>query len=77
VPNASTNVFIHGGNWIRNYAMQPEPLVRSGAQAMIIDLVNVEPASGDLIPRYEQVHRAVAWRWRNADSLGGNRDRFC
>ncbi len=76
MPNASTNVFIHGGNWIRNYAMQPELLVRSGAHAVIIDFINVEPASGDLIPMYGQVRRVVAWRWRTPIAWAEPR-RFC
>jgi arylformamidase len=77
VPNASTNFFIDGGNWIRNYALQHEPLVQSGAHPAIFDFINVQSPSGDLIPMYEQVRRAMAWRRRNADSSSGNRDRFC
>jgi arylformamidase len=78
--NAPVNVFVHGGAWRRNkaadYALQAEPLVRAGAHAVIIDFINVEQASGDLMPMYEQVRRALAWAWRNADSFGGDRERF-
>jgi arylformamidase len=78
--NAPVNVFVHGGAWRRNkaadYALQAEPLVHAGAQAIIIDFINVEQAGGDLFPMYEQVRRALAWTWRNADSFGGDRERF-
>ena len=78
--NAPVNVFVHGGAWRRNkaadYALQAEPLVHAGAHAVIIDFINVEQAGGDLFPMYEQVRRALAWTWRNAESFGGDRERF-
>jgi arylformamidase len=78
--NAPVNVFVHGGAWRRNkaadYALQAEALVHAGAHAVIIDFINVEQAGGDLFPMYEQVRRALAWTWRNADSFGGDRERF-
>jgi arylformamidase len=78
--NAPVNVFVHGGAWRRNkaadYALQAEPLVQAGAHAVIIDFINVEQAGGDLFPMYEQVRRALAWTWRNAESFGGDRERF-
>jgi arylformamidase len=77
---APVNVFIHGGAWRRNkgpdYAALAEPLVRAGAHAVILDFINVEQAGGDLMPMYEQVRRAIAWAWRNAESFGGDRERF-
>jgi len=77
---APVNVFIHGGAWRRNkgpdYHLQAEPLVRAGAHAVIVDFINVEQATGDLFPMYEQVRRAIAWTWRNAESFGGDRERF-
>ena len=77
---APINVFIHGGAWRRNkgpdYHLQAEPLVRAGAHCLIVDFINVEQAGGDLFPMYEQVRRAVAWTWRNAESFGGDRERF-
>jgi arylformamidase len=78
--NAPVNVFVHGGAWRRNkaadYALQAEPLVRAGAHAVIIDFINVEQAGGDLFAMYEQVRRALAWTWRNAESFGGDHARF-
>jgi arylformamidase len=77
---APVNVFVHGGAWRRNkaadYALQAEPLVGAGAHAVIIDFINVDQAGGDLFPMYEQVRRALAWTWRNAESFGGDRARF-
>ena len=79
-PNAPINLFVHGGAWRRNkaadYALQAEPLVRAGAHAVFIDFINVDQAGGDLLPMYEQVCRAIAWTWRNAESFGGDRERF-
>jgi arylformamidase len=78
--NAPVNVFVHGGAWRRNkaadYALQAEPLVRAGVHCVIVDFINVEQAGGDLMPMYEQVRRALAWTWRNAESFGGDRERF-
>ncbi len=80
VPNAPINVFVHGGAWRRNrgpdYAALAEPLVRAGAHSVILDFINVEQANGDLTPMYEQVRRAIAWTWRNAEQFGGDRERF-
>jgi arylformamidase len=78
--SAPINVFVHGGAWRRNkgpdYHLQAEALVHAGAHSVILDFINVEQAGGDLFPMYEQVRRAIAWTWRNAESLGGDRARF-
>jgi arylformamidase len=78
--NAPVNVFVHGGAWRRNkaadYALQAEPLVRAGAHSVILDFVNVDEASGDLFPMYQQVRRALAFVWRNAESFGGDQSRI-
>lgn len=80
IKGAPVNVFVHGGAWRRNiaadYALQAEPLVRSGAHSVIIDFINVDQAGGDLFPMYEQVRRALGWVWNNAASFGGDRDRL-
>jgi arylformamidase len=80
VTNAPVNLFVHGGAWRRNkasdYALQAEPLTRAGAHAVFIDFINVDQAGGDLLPMYEQVCRAIAWTWRNAEKFGGDRKRF-
>ena len=80
IKDAPINVFVHGGAWRRNvaadYAVQAEPLVRAGAHSVIIDFINVDQASGDLFPMYQQVRRALGWVYRNAESFGGDRDRI-
>jgi arylformamidase len=79
VIGAPVNVFVHGGAWRRNvaadYALQAEPLVRAGAHAVLIDFINVDQAQGDLFPMAQQVRRALAFVWRNAESFGFDRDR--
>ena len=79
VQRAPVNVFVHGGAWRRNkaadYALQAELLVHAGAHCVIPDFINVDQAGGDLFPMYQQVRRALAWVWRNADNFGGDRDR--
>jgi arylformamidase len=78
--NAPINVFVHGGAWRRNkgpdYHLQAEALVNAGVHSVILDFINVEQANGDLMPMYEQVRRALAWTWRNAESFGGDRERL-
>jgi arylformamidase len=80
IKGAPVNVFVHGGAWRRNvaadYAVQAEPLVRAGAHSVIIDFINVDQASGDLFPMYQQVRRALGWVCRNAESFGGDRNRI-
>jgi len=80
IEGAPINVFVHGGAWRRNvaadYAVQAEPLVRAGAHSVIIDFINVDQASGDLFPMYQQVRRALGWVYRNAESFGGDRNRI-
>jgi arylformamidase len=80
IKGAPINVFVHGGAWRRNvaadYALQAEMLVRAGAHCIILDFINVDQAQGDLFPMYQQVRRALAWVWKNADSFGGDRDRL-
>jgi arylformamidase len=79
-PKAPVNIFIHGGAWRLNraadYAVQAELFVRGGAHHVLLDFCNVEDTGGDLMPMAEQVRRAVAWVYRNAESFGGDPDRL-
>jgi arylformamidase len=79
-PKAPVNIFIHGGAWRLNraadYAVQAELFVRAGAHHVLLDFCNVEDSGGDLMPMAEQVRRAVAWVYRNAESFGGDPDRL-
>jgi arylformamidase len=77
---APVNVFVHGGAWQRgsaaDTAFTAEAIVGAGAHAVLIDFINVGESGGDLMPMAEQVSRAIAWAYNNADSFGGDRNRF-
>jgi arylformamidase len=79
-PNAPVFMFIHGGAWrqrhARDYAFLAEPFVDAGAHVVLPDFVGIEATGGSLMPIADQVRRAVAWAYRNADSFGGDRDRL-
>jgi len=73
-------IFIHGGAWIRgeakSYAAPAEMFSHAGAHYVVPDFINVGDAGGSLFPMAEQVRRAIAWVYRNADSFGGDPDRL-
>ena len=79
-PNAPMFVFIHGGAWLRgeakNYAFPAEMFVDAGAHYIALDFVAIGAANGDLTVMAEQVRRAVAWVYKNADKFGGDRTRL-
>lgn len=79
-PNAPINVFIHGGAWrsgaAKNYASPAELFVHAGAHFVAVDFAAVQDVGGSLMPMADQVRRAVAWVYRNADAFGGDRDRL-
>jgi len=78
--NARMFVFIHGGAWLRgeakNYAFPAEMFVKAGAHYVALDFVAIGAANGDLTVMAEQVRRAVAWVYKNADKFGGDRNRL-
>jgi arylformamidase len=73
-------VFIHGGAWLggeaKNYATPAEMFVNAGAHYIAIDFVAIKEAGGDLRVMAEQVRRAIAWVYKNADKFDGDRDRL-
>ena len=73
-------IFIHGGAWIRGsaepYAAPAEMFNGAGAHYVVPDFINVADAGGSLFPMAEQVCRAIAWVYRNAESFGGDPDRI-
>jgi arylformamidase len=79
-PNASIQVFIHGGAWraglANNYAMAAENFVHAGAHFVALDFNNVIETKGDLMPMAQQVRSAVAWIYKNAASFGGDPNRI-
>ena len=79
-PNAPINIFVHGGAWrvglAKDFAFPAELFVHGGAHYVVPDFINVVEANGSLIPMAEQVRRAVAWVYRNAQSFGGDPNRI-
>jgi len=78
---APINVFVHGGAWrlggAAESALFAEPLVHAGANAFILDFINVDQAGGSLVPMHRQVSAALAFIWNNAERFGSDRNRFC
>ena len=78
--NARINVYIHGGAWrtglAKNYAFPAEMFVHAGAHFVALDFVDVEQSGGDLFPMAEQVRRAIAWVYKNAQRFGGDASRL-
>lgn len=78
--NAPIMIFIHGGAWrggvAKDYAFPAETFVRAGAHYIALDFAWVQNVGGNLFPLAEQVRRAVAWCYRNAESFGGDRNRL-
>ncbi len=79
-PNAPIFVFIHGGAWLRgeakNYAFPAEMFVNAGAHFVALDFVPVGQANGDLSIMADQVRRAIAWVYKNAEEFGGDRHKL-
>lgn len=79
-PNAPINIFIHGGAWrggfAKDYAFPAELFVHAGVHYVVPDFTTVQDAGGSLMPMAEQVRRAVAWVYRNAQSFGGDPGRL-
>lgn len=79
-PKAPVAIFVHGGAWRRgraaDFAGQAEMFMRAGAHHAVLDFDNIDEHGGDLLAMAEQVRRAVAWVWKNADSFGGDPERI-
>jgi arylformamidase len=78
--NAPIFVFIHGGAWrsgsARMYGALAETFIKAGAHCVLPDFSWVQNVDGDLMPIADQVRRAVAFVYRNAESIGGDRNRI-
>lgn len=74
------HVHIHGGSWRFLNASatiyQAEMNVHAGANFVALDFTNVTETSGNLVPLADQVRRAVAWVYENADRFGGDPSRL-
>ena len=78
--HAPVFVFIHGGTWrtgsARNGGFAAELFVDRGAHYVALDFINVLEAGGDLRVMAEQVRRAIAWVYRNAEMFGADCNRL-
>jgi arylformamidase len=79
-PDAPIAIFIHGGAWrsgrARDYGFPAELFVRAGAHLVVPDFAAVQDVDGNLMTMADQVRRAVAWVYRNAQRFGGNPQRI-
>jgi arylformamidase len=73
-------VFIHGGAWLggnaKDYAYPAEMFVNAGAHYVALDFVAIGAANGDLRLMAQQVRRAIAWTYKNAETFGGDPERL-
>ena len=78
--NGPIFVFIHGGAWLggeaKNYAFPAELFVNAGANYVALDFVGVKDAGGNIGVMADQVRRAIAWVYKNADQFGGDRGKL-
>ena len=78
--NPPLHVFVHGGAWrVGSAAVSAyfaETFVDAGAHFIAVDFSNAVEANGDLMKMCDQVRRSLAWIYRNAETLGGNREQI-
>lgn len=78
--NAPINIFIHGGAWrsglAKDYAFLAELFVHVGVHFVVLDFAWVQDVGGSLLTLAEQVRRAVAWVYCNAQRFGGDANRI-
>ena len=77
-PNAPLLVYIHGGFWRaldkRDHSFVAEPFVAAGASVILPNYALAPYASITQI--VQQMVKAVAWIWREAEALGVDRQRI-
>jgi arylformamidase len=73
-------VFIHGGAWrsgrSKDFAAPGEMFLAAGAHYVVPDFAWVQDVGGRLMVLADQVRRAIAWVYENADRFGGDRNRL-
>ncbi|MEH2248711.1 alpha/beta hydrolase [Nostoc sp.] len=78
--NAPINIHIHGGAWrsglAKDYAFPAELFVQAGVHFVVLDFAWVQDVGGSLLPLAQQVRRAVAWVYHNAQHFGGDANRI-
>ena len=77
-PGSPIRVWVHGGAWTagtrKEFSYPAEAFVNAGAAFVVIGFGLTPKVTLDQI--VDQVRRAVAWVYHNAESLGGDRDRL-
>ncbi|KQP19752.1 alpha/beta hydrolase [Pseudorhodoferax sp. Leaf265] len=77
-PNAPVLVYIHGGFWRaldkRDHSFVAEPFVAAGVSVVLPNYALAPYAS--IAQIVQQMVKAVAWIWREADALGVDRQRI-
>ena len=78
--NAPIVIFIHGGAWrsgsAADYAFPAPLFTEAGAHWITPDFDSVLDVNGSLMPLASQVRNAVAWVYRNAERLNGDKNRI-
>ncbi len=78
--NAPIQIFIHGGAWrsgtAAEHADAAELFHHAGAVYVVPDFTLVQDAADSLRSMAEQVRRAIAWVYRNANAIGGDINRI-
>jgi arylformamidase len=73
-------VFIHGGAWrsgrSKEFATPAEMFLAAGAHYVVPDFAWVQDVGGSLMVLADQVRRAVAWVYDNAELLGSDRNQI-
>ena len=74
------SLYVHGGAWrigvAKNHAYAAELFVRAGCHFAVLDFINVIDAGGHLSAMTDQVRRALAWIYDNAETLAADRGRI-
>lgn len=78
--DAPVHIFIHGGAWREGradiYGFPAELFVDAGVHYVVPEFSWVQDVGDSLFPLVDQLRRAVAWVYRNAEKFGGNADRL-
>jgi arylformamidase len=78
--DAPIMVFTHGGAWrngsAKDFAFSAEVFINAGAHYVVLDFAAIQDVGGNLIIMADQVRRAVAWIYKNAETFGGDRNRL-
>jgi arylformamidase len=78
--NAPIIVFTHGGAWrngsAKDFAFPAEVFINAGAHYVVLDFAAIQDVGGNLMVMADQVRRAVAWVYKNAERFGGDRNRL-